>query len=458
MKWFFALNETSGYFDAYSKMIRVAVYTAYRYTSLQPHFIYDGDDNALTRWLEERQVKIIRRRSSMYNALKRLTEEKQQDWLSTGAGAFLRVDIPIIMSENGWDDEYVLYTDCDIMFTQDVDFSGIQCKYFAVAPESGVKDNVNINTGVMIMNIPALLKDIRNFHLFIEQYLHIFAILDWDQTAYRTYYHLEWDHLKPTDNWKPYWGLNPDARIVHFHGPKPTSTEEVRQGAVSQSIKELIDRAGSSYFEMVEVWERCLRESEQCFHFTRRDDAPRGSFSSAAYPFEAEITLLRSQVIAGSQFANLCNFDEHGLCDWRAVKGKLILWLFGNLENVAAHLTVSNFFSLIGNLEAEMWYLDYTNRHFPHNLDVITRMGQNLYRQGKPDQAIQAYRAALDIEPQNQDILFSLAKLCFDIQDYAGALNYLRRILQINPADQEALAGLRLVMQQPRPAGLIELV
>ena len=27
--------------------------------------------------------------------------------------------------------------------------------------------------------------------------------------------------LPPRFNWKPYWGMDKDAVIVHFHGPKP---------------------------------------------------------------------------------------------------------------------------------------------------------------------------------------------------------------------------------------------
>ena len=29
--------------------------------------------------------------------------------------------------------------------------------------------------------------------------------------------------LSRTLNWKPYWGWNPEAEIVHFHGPKPVA-------------------------------------------------------------------------------------------------------------------------------------------------------------------------------------------------------------------------------------------
>ena len=42
----------------------------------------------------------------------------------------------------------------------------------------------------------------------------------YDQLALNDFYAGCWDHLPLEWNWKPYWGHNPDAKIVHFHGPK----------------------------------------------------------------------------------------------------------------------------------------------------------------------------------------------------------------------------------------------
>lgn len=43
-----------------------------------------------------------------------------------------------------------------------------------------------------------------------------------DQGAIRRHFAGAWEALPETMNWKPYWGRNDDACIVHFHGPKPT--------------------------------------------------------------------------------------------------------------------------------------------------------------------------------------------------------------------------------------------
>lgn len=69
MKWFFALNEHGNGFEDYARMLKVAVHTALKYTSLSPNFLYDGKDNNLTAWLKDRGVNIIYCRSSFYEQL-----------------------------------------------------------------------------------------------------------------------------------------------------------------------------------------------------------------------------------------------------------------------------------------------------------------------------------------------------------------------------------------------------
>lgn len=57
------------------------------------------------------------------------------------------------------EDEYILYTDCDVMFMDQVtkDLEKLSCRYFAVAPEFDSKDYQLMNTGVMLMNLKNLI-------------------------------------------------------------------------------------------------------------------------------------------------------------------------------------------------------------------------------------------------------------------------------------------------------------
>ena len=75
------------------------------------------------------------------------------------------MELPEIVARLGGADR-VLYTDCDIIFMDEVvpELQANPCEYFAVAPEGVQEDYVNMNTGVMLMNIPiAFGKACRNF-------------------------------------------------------------------------------------------------------------------------------------------------------------------------------------------------------------------------------------------------------------------------------------------------------
>jgi hypothetical protein len=77
MKWFFALNELCPTFLHYADMVKVAVHTAFKHTTLVPHFLYDGADDALTGLLRKRTVPIIRCRMSLFDRLQELAQDPQ---------------------------------------------------------------------------------------------------------------------------------------------------------------------------------------------------------------------------------------------------------------------------------------------------------------------------------------------------------------------------------------------
>ena len=170
-------------------MVKVAVHTALKHTSLVPHLLYDGRDNALTDWLRKQKVAIIPCRTPFFDQLREVSQKKQDPQiLAIGAGAFLRVELPKITHELGMDDTYVLYTDCDVMFMKEVaeDLKKIGCRYFAVAPEFNPKDYQHMNTGVMLMNLENLVQVDERFRDFVISNLEKFPC--WDQSAYQWFY------------------------------------------------------------------------------------------------------------------------------------------------------------------------------------------------------------------------------------------------------------------------------
>jgi hypothetical protein len=259
MQWYFALTEDSTAFRQYAEMVMVAVHTARRHTALEPHCIYDGKENEFTTWLKKNGVRIIAHRSFIREALEELGREKQNPHLAAAlSGAFSRIELPDIVQGNG----RVLYTDCDVVFLGEVvpELEANPCRLFAVAPESDREDYLNMNTGVMLMNIERLRESLPAFREYVGKNLAALEAESWDEAAYRWFYRDEngpqWDQLRPELNWKPYWGENAGARIVHFHGPKPFQREYI-----DSHWPELKGLTGGAYLVEVQRWEKLLLEA-----------------------------------------------------------------------------------------------------------------------------------------------------------------------------------------------------
>jgi len=261
MWWFCALTEDSTAFREYAEMVKVAVYTAQKYTSLAPHLIYEGDENEFTRWLAKHGVRVVRHRSRFREGLAELGRKKGNPHFEAAlSGAFSRVELPEIVARLGGP-ERVLYTDCDVMFTNEVvpELEANRCEYFAVAPESVRDDYLNMNTGVMLMNVTRLRETWPKFRDYIAQHLAELEKESWDEAAYRWFYRDEhgplWDRLRPELNWKPYWGENPEAQIIHLHGPKPYQRDHIES-----TWSELKPYTGGAFETVVKRWSELLRE------------------------------------------------------------------------------------------------------------------------------------------------------------------------------------------------------
>ena len=120
MKWIFASNQSSleNPREDWPRTIRAAVHSARENTTLEPVMIYDGADSEFIRELRNLGVTILNHRLSFYDFIRRYQETNRPGdlhYLQTAASAFLRVDLPILIDR----DEFVLYTDCDVMFLKE---------------------------------------------------------------------------------------------------------------------------------------------------------------------------------------------------------------------------------------------------------------------------------------------------------------------------------------------------
>lgn len=263
MQWFIAINEGGPAFAQYCEMAMVAIHTALKHTRLEPHLLYDGSDNAFLDWVRSRGVRVIAWRSSLYTDLKELARRINHPGFEAALpGIFLRTDLPVVGQQLGLD-QRVLYTDCDVMFQGDVSdvLQPMYPQYFAVGIESDRRLPEDMNSGVMWMNLPEMAKLQARFRQFI---LDRFDELPsyWDQGIYQRFYRTREgkplsNNLPLEMNWKPYWERNLDARIIHFHGPKP-----FQRHYIDSHYPEIKHLSGGAYFEFCEEWDVLLREAK----------------------------------------------------------------------------------------------------------------------------------------------------------------------------------------------------
>lgn len=213
MKLYLALNEggTNGDIAVHTKL---AVLSAIQNTKLKPHLLYSGRSNALTRWLEDRGVVIVKSQLPYLHVIQEL--ENCGRYTTKSTGHWLRTNICL----EEWEDSHVLYTDIDILFLKDPQLSKIRPRYFAAAPEFDPHSWNYFNAGVMVANPAGLRRNYWEFEKYLTKNIVEHTYGFHDQIAYNEFYRGRWDRLPLELNWKPYWGSNSDAVLLHFHGPK----------------------------------------------------------------------------------------------------------------------------------------------------------------------------------------------------------------------------------------------
>lgn len=253
MKWYFACNDKS---EEFFPLIKGAVASALQNTTLNPYFIYDGVENELTAWLRKKGVNIINHKVSFYNELEDAYCNNAKG-LAVASGAFLRCDIPIIEQE----DDFVLYTDCDVLFLKDFDLD-LKPEYFACAPQTNKKNYRHFNSGVMLMNVKKLRENHKNFSDFIRK--NCLNLLD--QPAYQIFYDSKVTKLPIIYNHKPYWEVDENAVILHFHGAKPTTFAlDAELQNFCYSYLKLYEKNPNAYNFYLEVFKKYYPEIQYCY-------------------------------------------------------------------------------------------------------------------------------------------------------------------------------------------------
>jgi hypothetical protein len=225
MRWYFAIDEDGGLSET-GVLARLAVLSARRVGGLEPVLLYFGARTEFTAWMEAQGVRVVDTAPSFQRHIEQAAAAGT--YRPHSMGHWLRVAVPQVEQER----EFVLYTDCDVIFRQRCDFSIVRPKVFAAAPEFHEDNWSYFNAGIMVMNVPAMRATYPAFEAHVTERIGQPGYDQYDdEAALNAVYAGLWERLDPAFNWKPYWRLNAAARILHFHGPKPSVLEAIAAGA-----------------------------------------------------------------------------------------------------------------------------------------------------------------------------------------------------------------------------------
>ena len=242
MQWYFCFNDrVSDYFE---DMIKACVISARQNTTLSMNCLYDGKENLLTRWLQAAGVNVIN--TEIYFA----GDLASADTLLKNGGngydphAARGFYLPMQIPRAAPDQEFVLFTDVDVVFLSDVKLDNCRPSILAACGEvadmqsfSRSSVTTHFNSGVMVLNLPELRRR-ENEVLAVLRGGNFFRDprnpgSTYDQWALNEAFGTEWQRLEDKYNWRAYWGADNQAAIVHFHGPKPAQIYNYIAGSPS---------------------------------------------------------------------------------------------------------------------------------------------------------------------------------------------------------------------------------
>ena len=151
----------------------------------------------------------------------------------------MRIDAAEHIKKLGLNCKYALVTDVDIIFRHDprAALALLKPEKFCACPEEPFKefslwkaDESYFNNGMVWINVDFMCETLPSLRQYILS--RNFDIPGpFDQAALNEFCknalpNFRLEKLPVILNWKAYWGNNPEAIIVHFHGPKPDHFEQ----------------------------------------------------------------------------------------------------------------------------------------------------------------------------------------------------------------------------------------
>jgi hypothetical protein len=249
-KWYFAVDERGA--TLAQSLLRAAVVSCRTHTRLEPHLLYSGAEVPFLDELRALGVKVIPHVPSIERELRIGYGPEKFDQF---VGHWLRLDIPDIETE----EEVILYTDIDVLF-QPLPAVLTMPRLISAGPAEEREERGKFNSGVMLMNLPALRQVWPDFMAQVrERLLGDFRYPAHDQVSFNRFFKDEIEWIADDMNWRPYWGLNRSAHIIHYHGPKPPQVRRFMRGRKTDPSRrdvQIWQRDPEAYAHFVTLFER----------------------------------------------------------------------------------------------------------------------------------------------------------------------------------------------------------
>jgi hypothetical protein len=193
-------------------LLRAALTSVLCNTRHTPVVLSPSFDADFAAYLREQHVRAITIDSPMRAAVE--SANLRSGYPLQAIGNYLRYE-----ACNAFADEpAVLYADCDTIFLRDFDDLAAPA-LIAAAPEDELDSWARRNSGVLLLNPRAFAAALPGFYAFAQANI-VRLLPGFDQAALNEYFSGQIAPLDPIFNWRPYWGPNDDARILHIHGVK----------------------------------------------------------------------------------------------------------------------------------------------------------------------------------------------------------------------------------------------
>lgn len=222
MKWVFCINEQGSY-NHNLFLLKYAVLSAKKYTSLQPVCLFFGNNKYLEYFLKKHNVEIIKAEEPEASKILRSLPTSSPFWnlnhqkiINFASGAFLRFEIHKYIEAT-----HCLYTDIDVLFTENFRIPEKSKEAMSMAYQE-IDVPSDYNSGVILFNLDKFKKEVYSEISYkVSNSYKEWAIRKFDQYVINSYFKDIVSNLDINLNWRPLFGWSDNAQILHYEIIKP---------------------------------------------------------------------------------------------------------------------------------------------------------------------------------------------------------------------------------------------